>query len=106
VSPADGERSGPTDEEVVRTAAEAAEGLIFDRYKQSTVTDVDVTVTFEDGVLDVDVYLNPPDEGPDGDAVADEAARAAAAAVDDLFAGARAGAGNDAPGEAGEADGP
>jgi hypothetical protein len=77
----------PTDEEVVRTAAEAAEGVVLDRYKQSAVTDLDVTVTFEDGVLDVDVYLNPPadDDGPDPDEVVEEAVAAATAAVDDLF---------------------
>jgi uncharacterized alkaline shock family protein YloU len=76
----------PTDEEVVRTASEAAEGLIFDRYKQSAVRDVDVTVTFEEGVLEVDVYLNAPDDAK-AERVADEAARAARSAVDDLFAG-------------------
>jgi uncharacterized alkaline shock family protein YloU len=75
----------PTDEEVVQTAAEAAEGLIFDRYKQSAVRDVDVTVTFEEGVLDVDIYLNAPDDEK-AQRVADEAARAARDAVDDLFA--------------------
>lgn len=77
----------PSDETVVETAADAAEGLIFSRYKQSAVRDFDVTVTFEDGVLEVDVYLNAPDreDGPDPEAVADEAARAARAAVDDLF---------------------
>lgn len=76
----------PSEKEVVSTAAEAAEGIIFDRYKQSDVRDFDVTVTFEDGVLDVDVYLNVPDEvGPPADRVADEAARAAGDAVDDLF---------------------
>jgi len=76
----------PTDEEVVRTAAEAAEGLVFSRYKQSEVTDLDVTVTFEDGVLEVDVYLNAPDETHDPERIADDAALAARAAVDDLFA--------------------
>lgn len=77
----------PTDEEVVRTAAEAAEGVVFARYKQSRVRDLDVTVSFEDGVLDVDVYLNPPaDADPDPDRVADDAALAARSAVDDLFA--------------------
>jgi uncharacterized alkaline shock family protein YloU len=75
----------PTDEEVVQTAAKAAEGLIFDRYKQSAVRDVDVTVTFEEGVLEVDVYLNAPGDEK-AERVADEAARAAQAAVDDLFA--------------------
>jgi hypothetical protein len=72
----------PSDERVVETAAEAAEGVIFARYKQSEVKDFDVTVTFEEGVLDVDVYVNAPD---DADAVAEEAALAARDAVDDLF---------------------
>ncbi len=75
----------PTDEEVVQTAAEAAEGLIFSRLKNSNVKDVDVTVTFEDGVLDVDVYLNAPEASEDEQAVADEAALAARSAVDELF---------------------
>ncbi|ELZ58399.1 MULTISPECIES: DUF3194 domain-containing protein [unclassified Haloferax] len=80
--------SQPTDEEVVETAAEAAEGLIFARFKQSRVKDFDVTVTFEDGVLDVDVYVNAPDDADDAEAVADEAALTAQEAVDELFAAA------------------
>ncbi|RBI63466.1 DUF3194 domain-containing protein [halophilic archaeon] len=74
------------DETVVQTAAEAAEGVIFSRYRQSDVTDFDVTVTFEDGVLDVDVYVNAPETDADEATVADDAALAARAAVDDLFA--------------------
>lgn len=77
----------PTDEEIVETASEAAEGLVLSRYKQSNVTDLDVTVRFEDGTLDVDVYLNAPDD-PDPAEVAREAVEAAEAAVDDLFEGA------------------
>ncbi|WP_338727547.1 DUF3194 domain-containing protein [Haladaptatus sp. DJG-WS-42] len=72
----------PTDEDVVQTAAAAAEGLIFARYKRSEVTDLDITVHFEEGVLEVDVYLNAPG---DAEAVADEAAHAAQDAVDELF---------------------
>ena len=75
----------PTDEEVVETASEAAEGLVFSRYKQSAVEDLDVTVSFEEGVLDLDVYLNAPDD-PDPELVADEAVLAAESAVDELFA--------------------
>ncbi|WP_224269999.1 DUF3194 domain-containing protein [Haloprofundus salinisoli] len=75
----------PTDDEVVETAADAAEGVIFAHYTQSDVRDMDVTVTFEDGVLDVDVYLNAPDD-VDPEVVADEAALAARDAVDELFA--------------------
>jgi len=89
MSDADESSDEPTEEKIVRTAAEAAEGLIFERYRQSDVTDFDVTVTFEDGVLDVDVYVNPTDEAAadvDPERVVDEAARAAQAAVDELFA--------------------
>ena len=77
----------PTEDEVVTTASEAAEGMIFSRYKRSAVRDLDITVTFEDGVLDIDVYLNPPDDAdPDPEAVVDEAIQAAESAVDELFA--------------------
>ncbi|MFB6196116.1 MAG: DUF3194 domain-containing protein [Haloplanus sp.] len=77
----------PDDETVVQTAAEAAEGVVFSRYRQSTVRDLDVTVTFEEGVLDVDVYLNVPEDAAEADpeAVADEAVHAAHDAVEDLF---------------------
>lgn len=77
----------PSDREVVETAAEAAEDVIFSYYRQSELRDIDVTATFEDGVLEVDVYVNPPDDSDeDADAVADEAARAAHDAVEELFA--------------------
>jgi len=84
---ADGGSDGdPTDEEVVQTAAEAAESVVFSRLDRSAVADLDVTVTFEDGILEVDVYLNAPDASGDPDRVADDAALAARGAVDDLFA--------------------
>jgi fructose 1,6-bisphosphatase len=76
----------PTDQEVVDTAAEAAEGLVLDRLRTSDVDDLDITVTFEDGVLDVDVYVRAPEADADVEQVADDAALAAQAAVDDLFA--------------------
>jgi hypothetical protein len=81
-----------SDEDVVQTASDAAEGLIFSRYKQSHVKDVDITVTFKDGILDVDIYLNVPEndsdsaDADDPDQVAEDAALAAQAAVDELFA--------------------
>ena len=82
----------PDDETVVQTAAEAAEGVVFSHYRQSSVRDLDVTVTFEESVLEVDVYLNVPDDvasgaadDPSPDDVADEAALTAREAVDDLF---------------------
>lgn len=75
----------PTPETVVEVASDAAEGVVLSRYKQSDVRDMDVTVRFEDGVLEVDVYLNAPDD-PDPEGVAQEAVEAAEAAVDELFA--------------------
>lgn len=78
---------GPTDRQVVETASEAAEGVVRKHFTQSNLTDLDITVTFEDGMLEVDVYINPAaDADADADAVADEAALAAQDAVDDLFA--------------------
>ncbi|PSP32190.1 DUF3194 domain-containing protein [Halobacteriales archaeon QH_10_67_22] len=74
-------------DEVVRTAADAAESVIFSRFDVDEVDDFDVTVTFEDDVLEVDVYLNAPDGRADADRVADDAALAARAAVDDLLDG-------------------
>jgi hypothetical protein len=75
----------PSDETVVQTAAEAAENVVFSRLGRSSVEDIDITVTFEDGILEVDVYLNAPDVSGDPDRVADDAALAARGAVDDLF---------------------
>jgi|AntRauTorcE11898_2_1112593.scaffolds.fasta_scaffold58818_2 hypothetical protein len=74
----------PTDQEVVQTAAEAAENVIFSRFSRSEVSDVDVSVSFEDGILEVDVYLDAEGDA-DPDRVADDAALAARGAVDDLF---------------------
>ena len=82
-APAARKRPMPSDETVVQTAAEAAEGVIFSRMKRSAVDDYDVRVTFEDGVLEVDVYVEAPDA--DEERVADDAALAARSAVDDLF---------------------
>jgi hypothetical protein len=74
----------PDETEVVRTAARAAEDVVFSRYDRTDVEDVDVTVTFEDGLLEVDVYLDATGSG-NPDRVADDAALAARAAVDDLL---------------------
>ncbi|MDG5775356.1 DUF3194 domain-containing protein [Haloarculaceae archaeon H-GB2-1] len=77
----------PSDDEIVQTAAQAAEGVVFSRYRKSDVRDLDVTVSFEDDVLEVDIYLDVVDEvDADPDQVADDAALAARGAVDDLFA--------------------
>jgi len=75
----------PTDEEAVEAAASAAADLIFARIDRSDVEDYDVTVSFEDGILDVDVYVLAPDATEDADRVAEDAALAARHAVDELF---------------------
>jgi hypothetical protein len=76
-----------SDETVVETAAAAARDVVFSRFDRTAVEDIDVTATFEDGVLEVDVYLNAPDGRADPDRVADDAALAARGAVDDILAG-------------------
>jgi hypothetical protein len=73
----------PPESEIVEAAASAAESVVFSRYSRSDVEDLDITVSFEEGILDVDVYLNAPDGLEDPDRVADDAALAARAAVDD-----------------------
>jgi hypothetical protein len=73
------------DATVVETAADAAESVIFSRYDKSAVTDVDVNITFEDGMLEVDVYLDAPEGREDPEQVAEDAALAARSAVDDLL---------------------
>ncbi|WP_135302015.1 DUF3194 domain-containing protein [Haloarcula amylovorans] len=75
----------PTDDEVVETAASAAENVVFSRFDKGDVEDIDVTVTFEDDVLEVDVYVNAPESRLDEERVAEDAALAARSAVDDLF---------------------
>jgi hypothetical protein len=77
-------RDDPDDTAVVRTAARAAEDVVFSRFDRTEVDDIDVTVTFEEGVLEVDVYLDA-DGHADPERVADDAALAARGAVDDLF---------------------
>jgi hypothetical protein len=74
------------DEEVVQTAAEAAEEVIFARYSRSDVRDVDVTVTFEDQRLEVDIYLDADDGQQDPEQVVDDAVLAARNAADELLA--------------------
>lgn len=75
----------PSDEEVVQAAATAARDVIFSRYDRAAVTDVDVTVSFEEGILDVDVYIDASAGDADPDRVADDAALAARGAVDGLL---------------------
>jgi len=73
-----------SDEAVVRAAVEAAESVVFSRCDRSDIKDLDIGVSFDDGVLDLDIYLNAPDAGDEG-TIADDAALAARAAVDDLL---------------------
>jgi hypothetical protein len=75
-----------TDERVVDAAVKAAESVVFSQYDRPDLDDIDIAVGFEDGILDVDVYLNAP-EAENAGAVAEEAALAARGAVDDLLEG-------------------
>jgi hypothetical protein len=75
----------PSDTDVVQTAAEAAEGVVFSRLDRADVEDLDVTVSFEDRLLEVDVYINAPDALADVDQVAEDATLAARAAVDEVL---------------------
>lgn len=75
----------PSDTAVVQAAAEAAEGVVFSRLDRAEIEDLDVTVTFEDRTLEVDVYINAPDALADVDQIADDATLAARAAVDELL---------------------
>ena len=80
------EATEPTDQAIVETAAEAAEGVVLAAFANSAITDLDITVSFEDALLEVDVYLNTTaDAEADPDRVAAEAVAAAEAAVDDLL---------------------
>ena len=72
----------PEDAAVVQAAATAAENVIFSRYSRREISDVDVTVTFDDGQLEVDVYLDAPG---DAEQVAEDAVLAARRAADDLL---------------------
>jgi len=77
--------SAPNDETVVETAADAAETVLFERVDRSAIADYDVTVSFEDGRLDVDVYVHAPDSDVLTDRLTEDAALAARNAVDELF---------------------
>ncbi|MFB6110364.1 MAG: DUF3194 domain-containing protein [Halodesulfurarchaeum sp.] len=70
---------------VVETASEAAHEYVFTQLSKSSVSDIDVTVSFEEGVLEVEVSIVAPEVEADLEQIADEAARTAGAAVDDLF---------------------
>jgi len=75
----------PAANEVVETAAAAAEEVIFSRVSQSEISDIDVTISFTDQQLEVDVYLDANDDSVDEERIVDDAALAARGAVDDLL---------------------
>ncbi len=78
------------EEEIVSTAAAAAERVIFSRYDTGDIIDYDVTVRYVDHEVSVDVYLDLRDSVDATDAeiqrVAQDAARAAGLAADDFVA--------------------
>lgn len=73
------------EEAVVDAAADAAHDLVFSRLATSAIDDLDITVTFEDGDLEVEVYILAPESDADVEQVADDAALAARAAADELL---------------------
>lgn len=84
-SPDDTEGSAnaePEDADVAEAAATAAENVVFSRYDRSEVDDIDITVSFTDGQLSVDIYLDAPGNV---DRVAEDAMLAAQSAADDLL---------------------
>jgi hypothetical protein len=80
-----GAEAAPSDAEVVQAAATAAEDLVFSRIDRSDVDDLDVTVTFEDDILELDVYLNADTTREDPEQVAEDAVLAGRAAADELL---------------------
>ena len=81
----DDDGRSPSDAEVVEAAGDAARNVVFSRLDAGDLDDVDVTVSFEEGILEVDVYVSAPASDVDEERVADDAALAARGAVDDLF---------------------
>lgn len=72
----------PSEPEIVDTATQAAHDIIFSRYDRSEVRDLEVTARFEDGIFEIEVFVDGPG---DSEQVADDAALAAQSAVDELF---------------------
>lgn len=75
----------PDDTTIVETAAARAEEIVFERLSPSQVNDLDVTVKFDDGNLEIDVFVSAPDASIETSQVVDDAAIAARRAVDDLL---------------------
>lgn len=74
----------PADTAIVEAAREAAESVIYGRIDRSDIRDLDVTISYEEEILEVDIYIDAPDTTVDIQQVADDAALAAQAAVDEL----------------------
>ncbi|MDZ7849334.1 MAG: DUF3194 domain-containing protein [Halodesulfurarchaeum sp.] len=70
---------------VVETASEAAHGYVFSRLNKSTVDDIDLAVSFEDDVLEVEISIVAPDADADLEQIAEDAVRVAGDAADELF---------------------
>jgi hypothetical protein len=84
--PADDAKADSVDDaDVVREAAEAAENVIFSRYDQGEIRDIDVTVTFDEGEFEVDVYLDVSEDSDDPDRVVEDAVLAARSVADEKF---------------------
>lgn len=73
----------PDDAEAAEVAHSAAVEVILSEYGRDEIEDLDVTASFDDGELTLDVYLLVPDA--DTADVVTEAIEAGTAAVDELF---------------------
>lgn len=72
-----------SEEVVVEKTTAAAEDVIFSRCDPSTLEDIDITIRYTEGRLDIDIYL-------DGDSdelqqIAEDAALAARRVADELI---------------------
>lgn len=72
-------------ETVVETASEAAHRYVFSQLEKSAVEDLEVTASFEDEVLEVEVSVVAPDAETDLERLATDATRLAGEAVDALL---------------------
>ncbi|MFW5965263.1 MAG: DUF3194 domain-containing protein [Halodesulfurarchaeum sp.] len=72
-------------ETVVETASETANRYVFSQLEKSAVEDLEVTASFEDEVLEVEVSVVAPDAETDLERLATDATRLAGEAVDALL---------------------
>lgn len=70
--------------DVVNAGVSAAESVIFSRYSRNEISDLDITIRYENMEVTIDVYLSIP-AAEDEEAVATDAALAARHAIDNVL---------------------